>query len=515
VDKKQIFIKGATILSAAGLISKLLGAVYRIPLANWIGDEGIGIYQMAYPIYTIVLALATAGIPVAISVIVASNESKGLSGDSLKLLKISLALLIVVGLLMTYLVMQSAYFISHNILTDPRSYLAIRAVAPAIFFSAVISVYRGYYQGYQMMAPTAVSQIIEQIFRVTSVLILAVIMLPKGIEYAAAAAASGASIGGAAGLIFLIGYYFCFHKNTIHKQKLTVSNTGAKKMTADLVKMVVPISLGAVVLPLVQVLDAVIVPSRLIALQFTTDQATSLYGQLTGMAAVLIGLPTIFTISISTSLSPAVSESFTLGDSASIRSQVNLAARAGMLISFPCAAGLFILSTQICTMLYKNASAGIPLAILAFSCITLGAFQISSAGLQAIGKAKIAMYDLIIAGVLKTIFNYFLTAVPFMNIKGAALGTVLAFMVGSGLNLYHLHRLAGVKYEKIRAFKIAAASAFMAVAVHYVYVFFHLYMSLTLATILSIGAGVVVFAVSLLLLREFDFNLVKNYVKGI
>ncbi|MFA7078941.1 MAG: polysaccharide biosynthesis protein, partial [Syntrophomonas sp.] len=283
MDKTGNFLRGALVLSIAGALSKILGAVYRIPLARLLGGEGMGLYQMAYPIYTTILALATAGVPVAISVMVARKETQGYTGDSKKIFRLSIIILLIFGFLLTVLVMKSAHFLANTVLHEPRAYYPILAVAPAIFFSGLMSVFRGYFQGHQWMIPTAVSQVLEQLFRVTAVIILAFILFPRGLEYAAAGATFGAVVGGVVGLIVLTIFYIKY-KNTEAAQAgpLLYSGAGSAQMARELVSLAIPVSFGAVVLPLVQVLDAIIVPGRLIAIQYTTSQATALYGQLSG-----------------------------------------------------------------------------------------------------------------------------------------------------------------------------------------------------------------------------------------
>lgn len=217
------------------------------------------------------------------------------------------------------------------------------------------------------MVPTAVSQVLEQLFRVTAVIILAFILFPRGLEYAAAGATFGAVIGGVVSLVVLSVFYIKFNKAEESRSgQLLYSGEGSWQMAKEMVRLAVPVSFGAVVLPLVQVLDAIIVPGRLMAIQYTTSQATALYGQLSGMAAVLISLPTIFTISIATSMVPAISEARAQNDKLLLNNRINYGLRAGMLISFPCAAGLYVLAWQICDLLYATPEAGIPLEVLAF-----------------------------------------------------------------------------------------------------------------------------------------------------
>lgn len=515
MDPKKSFLQGAVILSVAGVVSKILGALYRIPLARLIGDEGMGLYQMAYPIYTTILALATAGVPVAISVLVSRNKTKGFNGDSQKLFRVSLIVLLTAGIVLTVLVMQSAHFIANYVLKQPLAYYPILAVAPAIIFASLMSVFRGYFQGHQSMMPTAVSQVFEQLFRVAAVLVLAVILFPRGLEYAAAGATFGAVIGGIAGLIILAGYYFWFQKKAGREQNLLYSGASSAELAKEMVRLAVPVSFGAVVLPLVQMLDAIIVPGRLMAIGYSTSAATALYGQLSGMAAVLISLPTIFTISIATSLVPAISESLARGERKALNERLNSAFRAGMLIALPSAAGLFILATQISDLLYAAPEAGIPLEPLAFSCIALAAFQLSSAGLQGMGRPEIAMKSLLVTGILKVIFNYTLTGIPALNIRGAAIGTVVAFLIGSFLNLLYLRKITGISYEISRLVKITAVTVIMAVGVKYSYQFLvGIDIRSHLATVMAITIGVGIYGSLLFIIRELDLKMLKRLIKG-
>lgn len=515
MEKRGNFLRGALVLSIAGALSKILGAIYRIPLARLLGGEGMGLYQMAYPIYTTILALATAGVPVAISVLVSRKETQGYTGDSKRIFRISLIILFIFGIILTLLVMLGASFLANTVLNEPRAYYPILAVAPAIFFACLMSVFRGYFQGHQWMIPTAVSQVLEQVFRVSAVVIMAFILFPRGLEYAAAGATFGAVVGGLVGLIVLIIFYVRYKNKESDKHRpLKYSGDKTSRLARELVNLAIPVSFGAVVLPLVQVLDAIIVPGRLMAIQYTTSQATELYGQLSGMAAILIGLPTIFTISIATSLVPAISEALAQRNHQLLNNRLNYGLRAGMIISFPCAAGLYVLAFQICDLLYATPEAGIPLEVLAFSTVALAAFQLTSAGLQGIGRPEVAMRNLIITGMLKTIFNYSLTSIPMLNIKGAAIGTLLAFTIGSALNLYYLQRMTRMHYEMGRLLKLLLITTAMGISVQLSYsslVASGLVSSLS--TVAAIAIGVAIYGVLLFLFKEFDLDMIGKIVK--
>lgn len=511
---RKSFLKGAFILGAAGVVSKLLGAVYRIPLARLLGGEGMGLYQMAYPIYTTILALATAGVPVAISIMVARKESAGLSGDSRRIFRVSFILLFVVGLFLSTAVFLSADFLAGEVLRQPKAFLPIAAVAPAIFFAGMLCVFRGYFQGHQWMVPTAVSQVVEQIFRVAFVLILAFWLFPRGLDMAAAGATFGAVIGALAGLIILIIFYLKFRRRPVPGETLRYSRESSRQLAGELIKLAVPVSLGAMVVPLVQMLDAVIVPTRLISSGFSVSRATELYGQLSGMASVLINLPTIFTIAIATSLVPAVAEAVSMQDKPVVRQRINEGLRVAMLLALPSAAGLCVLAYPITDLLFAAPEAGIPLAYLSFSVIVLALFQVTSASLQGMGHPEIPLRHLIITGALKIFFNYYLTGIVYLNIKGPAIGTNLAFLAGSALNMVELARRTGVRFEWRRFIKLALVTAVMGVVVTLSYdtlVFRGVYSHF--ATLVAIAIGVGVYGVALLVTKELDLVLIRRLLR--
>lgn len=511
---KKSFLKGAFILGVAGVVSKLLGALYRIPLARLLGGEGMGLYQMAYPIYTTILALATAGVPVAISIMVARKESGGLSGDSRRIFRVSFILLFIIGIVLSAAVFLSAGFLANTVLQQPKALLPIAAVAPAIFFAGMLSVFRGYFQGHQWMIPTAVSQVVEQIFRVAFVLILAFWLFPRGLELAAAGATFGAVIGAVAGLVVLIMFYMKFRQQPVPGGSLKYSHESARQLAGQLVKLAVPVSLGAMVVPLVQMLDAVIVPTRLISAGFSVSRATELYGELSGMASVLINLPTIFTIAIATSLVPAVAEAVAARDKLALQQRVNEGLRVAMLLALPSAVGLCVLAYQITDLLFASPEAGIPLAYLSFSVIVLAIFQVTSASLQGIGHPEIPLRHLMVTGLLKIFFNFYLTGLVYLNIKGPAIGTTLAFLVGCALNMIQLARRTGVDFEWGRYLKLALITVVMGIMVYISYetlVIRGLHSHLT--TLVAIAIGVGVYGIALLVTRELDLALIRRLLR--
>lgn len=492
------FLKGAAILTAAGLISKFLGALYRIPFFRVVGPEGMGLYQMAYPIYTMLLALSSAGIPVAVSKLVAENLAHRDFAGINKVFRVSLIFFAVGSGITSLLLMQSAHYLAEHILHDARAYYSITAIAPAVFFVGVMSVFRGYFQGFQQMVPTAVSQVIEQFTRVLTVLVGAYLLLPQGVEFAAAAATFGAVTGSAAGLTFLGG--FCFLKpyySVTHVRYVGSpgrDSQGTIRILRKLVVLALPISLGGLVLPVMQTLDALTVPGRLQLAGYSVSRATQLYGELTGGAVTLINLPTVITISLAASLVPAISGYLERASYREIQNQISSAMQITVLVCLPAAVGLAVLAAPISDLLYDCPEAGIPLAVVAPAALFLGLHQTSAGILQGMGKTVLPVLNLALGALIKFICNYFLTAIPSIGILGAAAGTVMGFLVSSYLNIAFIRHYNGwnPNYRSL-LLRPALAATIMAVVVYFSYRQFRLVLGGDMATAVSILAGALVY----------------------
>lgn len=450
IKEEKSFVKGALILAAAGMFTKLLGAVYRIPLYNMIGDVGVGYFQMAYPIYAALLAISTAGIPVAISKMVAERVAKGNSRGAYQILKIALTLMLMTGLTFSLLLYFGAEYYANNILRAPLAVYSLRSIAPGIFLVVIMAAFRGFFQGNQTMIPTAVSQIVEQIIRVITIFYLSWLLLSNGVEFAAAGATFGVVTGSLAGVAVLL-IFFMFDKRK--KEELAFSADLLQESSGQILKQMIylalPITLGSLVLPLIQMADAAIVPRRLQAAGFNRVDAVALYGNLTGAAMPLVNVPTLFTLALAQSLVPSISEASALKNSSLIKSRSTLAIKLTLLIGLPSTIGMFVLATPISVMLYNNAQVAIPLAIASFAIVFLTLHQTTSALLQGMGRTVIPVINLLIGVVLKVILNYTLTAVPALNIRGPAFGTVLSYGVSSVLNLFIFLNIVGMSFSVV------------------------------------------------------------------
>lgn len=510
------FLKGAAVLSIAGLISKVLGAVYRIPLARLIGGEGVGLYQMAYPIYTMMLAVSTAGIPVAISILVAERKARGDEVGARRVFRVSLLLLTFTGALFSLIIFQGAYYLAVKVLYDERAFYAVVTVSPAIFFTALASAFRGYFQGHQSMTPTAVSQVVEQMVRVSTVLVAAYLLLPYGVEFAAAGATFGAVTGSAAALSVLLLIYASYRYRHRGRKKPNrfIAQEPVMRLVLRIAAIALPLSFSGLVMPVIQVIDATIVPLRLQAAGFSMARATELFGQFSGMATTLINLPTIVTVSLAMSLVPAISEAAARRQRGLIGSRIAQALRITMLLVLPAACGLWVLATPIATLLYGIPEVGISLEVLAPAAVLLGLYQTTSGALQGLGQTYIPVRNLIIGASVKVLGNYYLTAMPQLEIRGAGIATLAGFFVALLLNFITLKRATGFPVRVVESLlKPVFAVTIMTAVVKKVHHVLTVALGSQPATVIAVAVGAFVYLTALLLLgsiREKDLKMIPG-----
>lgn len=442
------FLNGALILVIAGFINKIIGFLYRIFAVRVVGAEGIGLYEMVIPIYSLILVITTAGVPLAVSKLISEHISRGNIKEVKKIFRVALSFLICSGFFSVILVFTFMPVLVKRIFADPRVYWCLITLAPTLFITSISSAFRGYYQGLQQMGPPALGQVIEQIVRVTAGVFFATVMLPYGIEYAVAGLAAGTLLGEIIGLLVLI---FIYASNKQHQsdysrwQKQTVSST--PKLLAGIFSFAIPVSLSKLINSLLLALQAIIIPLRLQAAGNTLRQATELYGQFSGIALSLLGIPTIITLSLSTTLVPATSEALSMRNYHLLKSRSIKALQVTLIVGLPSAVALCILPKQLCQIIFNTPEAGVPLKILAMGCIFLYLSQTSSGILQGLGKVGITLANSIAGAVCNIVFIYLLTGIPTYGIRGTAIAMDIGWILIAALNLYSVAYLTKISFS--------------------------------------------------------------------
>ena len=542
---KKSFLKGAAILGIAGLLVQVMGAIFRIPLGNIIGDEGMGYYQTAYPIYVFLLVFSTNGAPAAISKMTSERIAVGRADEAHRVFKLSFILMAAFGIAASSLIYFGANKIISIMSGHPDAYYAMAAIAPALLFVPIMSVFRGYFQGMQDMGPTAASQLVEQAVRVAAGLTLAFVLLSKGVKYAAAGGTSGASIGPVAGVLVLIIIYMRRRKkifaeieesgrggtvgsvaadSSIGSAKFGGVSEGEKESAASILKTLflisIPITIGVSILPIMNMADVALVMGRLQSAGFSVEEANALYGQLTGLAGPIINIPMALALSMALSMVPAIAAAHGAGDDAFLAENVRLGLRTSIIIGCPCSFGLMALSEPIMRLLYpmqteSAVSSASCLFILAIGVVFLCAAQTMAGALQGLGKPGIAVWSLLGGLVAKCAVTYILTSIPSLNVDGAAIGSTVGYIVIGLANFIAVRKMTGITFDmKLSVVKPLFSSIVMYVVVVLIYKVCSGFIGNSIATLLSIAVGAAAYGILLLKSKAITGEEIETLPKG-
>ena len=501
------FLKGTLILTIAGFVVKAIGSINWILLSRILGGEGIGIYQMAFPIYLLLLQVSSAGVPIAISILTAERLALNDYTGAKRVFNISFTMLTITGLIASLAMFFGAdWLISSGIIQESRAYYSLIALAPAIFFVTWISCFRGYIQGYEMMTPTAMSQIVEQILRVVVMLGAAAILLPYGLPEAAGGASLGAGIGAFGAFLVLLYYYYKLPKAPTTGESFEGERESSKEVLLRLIWLALPISLASIMLPLTANLDLIIVPRRLLVAGFSLNEATELFGYLTGMAVPLIILATIITAALATSIVPSISPAFAKRDHEGIYDRTAGAMRLSFMGTVPFTVMLYVLAAPTVTLIYNAPKAEMATQIVAFAIFFLGIHQVTTGILQGLGKPRIPVVNMAIAIIIKVILNWNLTAIPELGIGGAAWATVADIGFAALLNLIYIKKYTGYFLDFSILWKNVVSAGIMGVLIYMSYQALSTTLPMWANFLLTGIEGLVLYVIIMVLLKGLDKN---------
>ena len=524
-EKRPSFLGGAAVLAAAVAIVKLIGAVYKIPLGNIIGDEGKAHFTVAYNIYNLLLTISTAGLPLAISKLTSEAHALGRENEKRKLFRTAIWLFFGLGTVFSLVMFFGSAQLA-SFMNDPLAFWSIRTLAPAVFCVCLLACMRGYTQGQGNMTPTAVSQILEALCKLGFGLSLAwyFLQLGRGVELAAAGAILGVTIGTVMSMLFLI-FYLLTHRD--RTQSLDVPDSSGTLMKKVLL-IGVPITLSNSAMSIITLIDSKIVLGRLESISsLLPETPTALYGQYTfGMD--LINLPPSFVYPVTMSLIPFAAAAMARKDNAGANRIISSAFRLIAILAIPAGVGLSVLSGPVLRMLYPAqpeaaAAAGPHLQVLGIACIFICLMTLTNAILQSYGHERIPICTMIAGGITKIVMNYVLVGNPDINIHGAPISTLCCYLVICGLNLFFVWKHSPEKPKYLQLFtKPVVASVLMGVMAWAGYGLTlrvltggeYAYGASALATMIGIGAGVVVYGVLVIALGILRAEDLQSVPKG-
>ena len=434
---KKSFFQGAAILAIAGIICKVLGAIYRIPLGNILGSEGMGNYQMAYPAFNLLAVISTSGLPTAVSKLVSAKTAMGNPSGAKAIFRCALILLSILGALSACALFLFSGPVARLIGMSSAS-IPIKALAPSLFLIAICAAIRGYFQGLQQMTPTACSQVTEQAVKLGGGIWIAGLMAPMGPEYGAAGALLGVTLSELAGLLVMVISYFRYGRTQAGR---SLAPAPATSPLREILPMAVPITLGACVVPIVNLIDSSVVIRVLTSIGCSSSEASSLYGILTGFVSPLISMPGVLSVSIGISLVPAISAAAAKNRRESVVNQSALGLRMSVLLGLPFSVLFYALAEPMLSLLYSSLSAeemsiaASLLRLMSPSILLLSMIQISTGILQGLSRSSLPVVSLVFGSAIKIFVGIWLIQVPAINIWGAAFSSVLCYALIAAIDV--------------------------------------------------------------------------------
>lgn len=500
------------ILLAAGIINRILGFIPRIALPRVIGAEGVGIYQLSYPFFIVLVTLITGGIPLAVAKLVAEAETGANRYSPQRILQISLSFTLTLGVVFMFLCIVFAPWITQYVLTDERVYHTFVSMSPMIAIIAVSAVYRGYFQGKQNMMPTAVSSIVETIIRIICVIWFAWLLLPHGIEHAAAGAMLGAMVGELGGMLVLLWNYararkeLPLSKKKPHTEQPVETETYQGGLIRRLLAISVPVTAGRLVGSLSYLAETIVTAQSLALAGIAKGLATAQYGALQGMVIPLLLLPGALTSSLATSLVPSLSEASARGDRALIHKRMHQALRLALVTGAPFSVFMYVLAEPMCLVLYNDASIGSMLKLMAPFALFIYIQAPLQAALQALDRPGKALLNTFIGAVIKISLILMLASRPEYGIFGAVIAICVNSMVVTLLHARSVRILLNFRFKLVDWVKTGAGMFIMGAATLLVYEHTVAMLPFWLRMILAPITGLIVYLLIMGLTKMIDFH---------
>lgn len=518
-QKTKNFLVQGSILAIAGVITKIIGAVYRVPLVNILGDEGMGYYGVAFQIYAIALTLTSYSLPLAVSKLVSARVATGEYKNAYRVFRGAMTFAIAVGGVVAAVIFFGAEFIATNLMAMQMSTYALRVLAPCILIVALLGVFRGFFQGNGTMVPTAISQIIEQIVNAVVSIVGAYMLLKVGIEaaaskgeenlgeaFAAAGGTLGTVMGALAGLIFLIILFMLFRKKF---QKQMRRERGSKtesyeKIFKILLMTIAPIILSSTVYNLCGVVDNAIFGKIMAVQGHQESEYAALLGIISGKYDTMVNVPLAISSALGASLIPSIVATAKTGNRKQVHAKIYTFTRFNMIIAIPCAVAFIVLAKPLLDLLFfteNNNLAGVLLQMGAISIVFYNLSTVTNTVFQGLDDMMIPVKSAAISLVIHVIALLIMMIVFKWGIYAVVLSKIVFSVSTCIFNSHALRERLGYVQEQKKTFVIPAiAAVIMGVVTLVLHLVFGLFIGETAATILVIPIAVVVYGAALVLL---------------
>ena len=533
-NSKNYLVQGS-ILAVASIIAKIIGMIYRFPLTNTLGNEGNSYYSTANEVYNIVLMISSFSLPLAVSKLVSERIHKREFKNAHRVFLCAMRFALIAGGALALLTYVFAGVITKYVLSIELAVYALRVLAPAIFVFAIVGVFRGFFQGYSNMTPTAVSQVIEQIVNAIFTVVCANIMYSYGVSLAqengnellgpawgAAGGTFGTVVSITVAMLFMM-FVYTVQKSTLKRQMrrdVTTHLESERAIYRTMILTIIPIVLSTLIYNISNVADQGVFNKVLLSQGYTEKQYTSIWGIYSGQFRVLMNVPLSLASCLAPSVVPSLTAAMARGDRGDARRKIRTSVRFTMIITIPCAVGMAALAKPILTMLYPSLETGRPLAVGIMQAgallIILYAFSTLTTGiLQGLGKLQTPLINNAAALVIHFILLYVMLTAGNLNIYAVVWSNICFALIVSVLNAIAIARFLHYRQEWKRTFLIPViVSIIMGAAAYLIYQLFHLVFGNTISVLFAILAGVATYGIGLISFKGITVEEIAALPKG-
>ena len=462
---------GVAVMSFSVILTKICGMFFKIPLTSILGTYGMGVFNTAYTVYSLLFVLCSAGLPSAIAISVSSNLEANPCGekraDPAQILSVSIRFFGAVGLVCALLTYVTADFLA-GLLNNPQSAMSLRALSACVFFTCISGVFRGYFQGHKDMVPTAISQVTEAVGKLVFGVCFALYADRQGfpIGSVAAYAVFGVTLSSVLSTLYLlVKYVFFKHKRAFLSENETANN---KTVLKKLFKTAAPITMSSLVMSVVGVIDLVLVMRLLKSPDGSLDFANDQYGAYSALATPLFNLPAVLIMPVATATLPVIAGAVSSNAQKKVQDTVLYAVKLCTAIAVPCALGLCFLSEPVLMLLFEDTAAikAAPmLSVLSSAVVFTCLLSVQNPILQGNGMPSLPMVSMLIGATVKILLGIFL--IPKLGIYACAIGTLGCYTVASFINGYFIEKKTAMQIPYLRYFLHAAVCGVPATALSY------------------------------------------------
>lgn len=439
--KKLNYIQGAFILTITNLVTGSLSFIYRVFLTRAIGSEGVGVYQLVLPLYSLCITLVSGGIATAVSKLIAEQAPCRNYRNMYKILRICGITIGIWSLLLCSFIFFNADYLAKHVLKDYRTFFSIIVFTPAVFFISLSAVLKGYFFGLQNVNPPAFIDILEKLIRLGGLLLTTYFLLPFGIEYVCAGVMAAMATGE---LISLVLLYLSYK---IKRTAVTVNSStdSTAHIITSVLKMALPLSFSGALTTVIDMVIAILIPMQLRTAGYSNSDALSLYGQVTGMAMPLLFFPFIIVSSLGITLVPAIASSYATGNWTALNKKCNDSLKITSVVAFASTAFFIIFPWELCRIFFKCPEAGNLLFWMAFVCIFEYWQFTLFAVLNGIGKQNMVLKNSILHIIISIACSYFLIPIPSIGIYGYIIGFCASAILICLWNIADLKRIPHIR----------------------------------------------------------------------